>query len=259
MSLHPHGVGPVPDETARVARAAFPKGHYCLALRDRIGVLFDDALFAPLFPACGQPAEAPWRLALVCVLQFIEGLSDRQAADAVRDRLAWKYLLGLELTDPGFHYSVLSEFRARLVAHDAAALLFETLLTACKERGWLKARGQQRTDSTHVLAAIRTLNRLECAGETMRAALNALAVAAPAWLRALAPVDWVERYDHPVEEYRLPKGAEAMRLLSAVYAAEAPDWLRRMPAVETLRRVWIQNYTPQEGRVCWRADADLPP
>jgi transposase len=271
MSLHPHNVGPVPDETARVAHAAFPKGHYCLALRDHIGVLFDDELFAPLFPACGQPAETPWRLALVCVLQFIEGLSDRQAADAVRDRLAWKYLLGLELTDPGFHYSVLSEFRARLVAHDAASMLLDTLLTDCKERGWLKARGQQRTDSTHVLAAIRTLNRLECAGETMRAALNALTVAAPAWLRALAPVEWGERYTHPVEEYRLPKGAAAQRayaevvgadgmhLLTAVYAPDAPDWLRQVPAVATLRRVWIQNYMLQEGRVCWRADADLPP
>ena len=271
LSLCPQPIGPIPDETARVARAAFPKGNLYLTIRDQIGVLFNDEMFAPLFSPCGQPAETPWRLALVCVMQFIEGLSDRQASEAVRDRLAWKYLLGLELTDPGFHYSVLSEFRDRLIAGTVEQRLLDTLLARCEEQGWLKARGQQRTDSTHVLAAIRTLNRLELVGETLRATLNALAAVAPAWLQALAPAEWFERYSLRVEESRLPKGLEArtaygaaigadgMALLTAVYAPDAPVWLREIPAVETLRLLWIQQYVVTDGHVQLRAADDLPP
>src|SRR5688500_687451 len=134
MSLRPEPAGAIPAETARVARAAFPKGHPCLRLRDKLGPIHDDSRFAALFPARGRPAEAPWRLALVTVLQFAEGL-DRPAADAVRDRLAWKYLLGLELTDTGFDFSILSDFRARLVAGEAEQLLLDALLERCKAAG----------------------------------------------------------------------------------------------------------------------------
>jgi len=271
MSLYPQPIGPVPADTARVARAAFPKGNVYLTIRDHIGVLFDDELFDPLFAPQGQPAETPWRLALVCVLQFIEGLSDRQAAEAVRDRLAWKYLLGLELTDTGFHYSVLSEFRDRLIAGGLELALLDTMLAQFKDRGWLKARGQQRTDSTHVLAATRTLNRLELVGETLRAALNALAAAAPAWLRLHVQPDWFDRYSVRVEEARLPKGldartayaatigADGMHILLAVYAADAPPWLRDIPAVQILRQVWVHQYSVVDGQVRLRAAADLPP
>ncbi len=180
MSLRPEPIGLIPAETTRVARAAFPKGHHCLRLRDELGPIYDDDRFASLFPAQGRPAEAPWRLALVTVLQFAEGLSDRQAADAVRDRLAWKYLLGLELTDTGFDFSIRSDFRARLVAGEAEQLLLDALLDRCKAAGLVRARGTQRTDSTAVLAAVRALNRLDLVGETLRHALEALAVAAPA-------------------------------------------------------------------------------
>ncbi len=156
MSLHSTEIGPVPDDTARVARAAFGrKGSRYLRLRDELGTLYDDDMFAPLFPTHGRPAEAPWRLALVTVLQFAEGLTDRQAADAVRDRLSWKYLLGLELTDGGFDFSVLSEFRVRLVEGSALHVLLDAFLDRCKEAGLLKPHGRQRTDSTHVLAAVR--------------------------------------------------------------------------------------------------------
>ena len=161
MSLHPQIIGSVPEETARVARAAFPKGNLYLQIREELGTIYEDSFFANLFPKVGQPAEAPWRLVLVCIVQFLEGLSDRQAAEAVRSRIDLKYLLGLELTDPGFDFSVLSEFRGRLLAHEAARRLFDRLLSLCRERGWIKARGKQRTDSTHVLAAVRTLRRLE--------------------------------------------------------------------------------------------------
>jgi transposase len=92
MSLHPEQIGEVPEETARVAKACFPKGNRSLRLRDTLGTIFADHEFADLFPRRGQPAEAPWRLALVCLVQYMEELTDRQAADAVRSRMDSKYL-----------------------------------------------------------------------------------------------------------------------------------------------------------------------
>src|SRR5262249_56451839 len=136
-----------------------------------------------LYPRRGQPALPPWKLALVTVMQFAEDLSDRQAADAVRGRIDWKYALGLELDDPGFHFSALSEFRGRLTAGGAEQLLLDEMLEGCKERGLLRARARQRTDSTHVLAATRGLNRLELVCETRRAAPNSRAPDRPCSLR----------------------------------------------------------------------------
>jgi transposase len=264
-------MGPVPEETARVARAAFPKGNPLLVLRDDLGLFYTDARFAALFPPQGRPAAAPWRLALVVVLQFVENLTDRQAADAVRSRIDWKYLLGLALTDPGFDYSVLSEFRTRLLEGGADALLLEALLAHCQERRVLKARGRQRTDATHVLAAIRVLNRLECVGEALRHVLNTLAVVAPAWLRAQVPPDWVDRYAHRLESYRLPSsaaerqalaltiGADGEQLLAALWAPATPAALRENGAVAALRQIWIQQFYRENDRIVWREEADLPP
>ncbi len=201
VSLHPKPFGPAPEQTARVARAAFPMGNTYLRLHDEIGSIYEDEAFKKLFPTRGQPAEAPWRLALVTVLQFAEGLSDRQAADAVRGRIDWKYLLGLELADPGFDHTVLSEFRTRLVDGHAEHVLLDALFRRAQALGLFRARGRQRTDSTHVLAAVRVLNRLERVGETMRAALNSLAVVAPDWLRSVVPDSWYERYGSRVENF----------------------------------------------------------
>jgi len=148
MSLHPHPIDPIPDETTRVARAAFLKGNAYMRMRNELGVFYHDEAFAALFPARGQPAESPWRLALILVMQFAEGLSDRQTALAVRSRIDWKYALSLELTDPGFDYSILSEFRDRLIAGNAEQVLLERMLACFKEQGLLTARGRQRTDSS---------------------------------------------------------------------------------------------------------------
>ncbi len=273
MSLRPSFESCIPEEIARVARAAFPKGHPYLRMRDALGPIYSDPAFAPLFPKDGQPAEAPAHLALVTIMQFAEGLSDRQAADAVRDRLSWKYLLGLGLTDPGFDASVLSEFRGRLIAGGAEALLFETLLAHLRAQGLVKPRGRQRTDSTHVLAAIHVLNRLECIGEALRHALNTLATVAPDWLRAWVPPVWRDRYARRLEDYRLPDGkaeryelaseigADGRLLLGRLYAADAPGWLRAVPAVQILRRVWLQQFhaVAPDQPVCWRTAEDLPP
>src|SRR5881628_2455751 len=235
MSLRPQPLAPVPDQTARVAHAAFPKCNPYLTLRETLGAIFQDDNFMDLYAHDGQPGVSPWRLALVTIMQFRENLADRQAAEAVRARIDWKYLLRLELTDPGFDFSVLSEFRDRLLAGSAEALLLDKLLERCRAMGWLKARGQQRTDSTHVLAAIRVLNRLELVAETLRAGLNAVATVAPDWLQAVTPLAWYERYSRRIEESRLPKattareayaqtvGEDGFMLLDALETPAAPE------------------------------------
>jgi transposase len=259
MSLKPSTVQAIPEDTIRVARAAFPHGNAYLTLRDALGTIFTDEDFASLFPPCGQPGLAPWRLALVTIMQFRENLADRQAAEAVRARIDWKYLLGLELTDAGFDFSVLSEFRDRLLAGSAEERLLETLLERCCTLGLLKARGQQRTDSTHVLAAVRVLSRLELVAETLRATLNDLATVAPQWLQALAPVEWYERYGKRIEDSRLPRakgardayaqavGEDGFRVLDAVDAPEVPEAVRTLASITTLRRVWQRHYTRTES------------
>src|SRR5919197_882585 len=254
MSLHSHPIDPVPEPTARVAHAAFPKGSLAIRIRDELGVIYPDEQFAPLFSTRGQPAVAPWRLMLVTLLQFAEDLTDRQAADAVRGRIDWQYALSLPLDDPGFDFSVLSEFRTRLLALGPGQALLDTLLAQLKVRGLLKAHGRQRTDSTHVLAAIHVVNRLELVGETLRQALNSLAVVAPAWLQAQLAADWsdwVERYRVHFADFRLPRdaaarvvlaetiGTDGQRLLDAIYAPTTPGWVREAPVIETLRRVWL--------------------
>src|SRR5262245_33516 len=261
MSLHPHIMEPVPDETARIARAAFPKGHPYLTCRDALGTILQDEDWAPLYAQTGQPGFTPWRLALVTLMQFRENLADRQAAEAVRARIDWKYLLSLELTDPGFDFSVLSEFRDRLLAGSAEAVLLDKLLERCRALGLLKARGPQRTDSTHVLAAIRVLNRLELVAETLRATLHALATVAPDWLQGLAPLAWYERYSRRIEETRLPReqaqrdasaqtvGEDGFQLLDALDAPEAPTGLRELPMIATLRQTWQRHYERSTGEV----------
>jgi transposase len=264
-------IGPLPPETARVARAALAKANRYLRVADELETLFTDDAFLALFPTPGQLAQPPWQLALVTILQFAAGLSDRQAAHAVRRRIDWKYVLRLELTDPGFDASVLSEFRARLIAGAAEYLLFDRWLIWCRDRQLVKARGRQRTDSTHILAAVRALHRIEVVGETLRHALNMLAVVAPEWLRAVSPPDWRGRYARRAEDDRLPTtqaaraaltrtiGHDGGRLLAAIDHAEAPSWLREMPAVAILRRVWLQKYLWDGTQLQWREADNIPP
>lgn len=271
MSLPSRTIASVPEETAQVARAAFPKGNGYMQMRDELGTIYSDDAFADLYPKDGQPAVRPWRLALVTVMQFAENLSDRQAADAVRDRIAWKYALSLELTDPGFDFSVLSEFRQRLLAHDAGERLLDEMLKVFRTKGYVKARGQQRTDSTHVLAVVRELNRLENVGTTLRHTLNTLAVVVPDWLTTQASPEWFDRYGPRFEQYRLPKrrsaqlelaetiGQDGLHLLTAITTATDRPWLREIPAVETLRQVWVQQFWCDHDQVHWRDVQDMPP
>ncbi len=271
MSLHPDNDFTIPADTVQAAHSALPKGNLYLRMRDELGVLYQDSDFAGLFSRRGQPAEAPWRLAVVTILQFAEGLTDRPAAEAVATRLDWKYLLGLPVAAPSFHYSVLSEFRERLLAGGAEQLLLDSLLRSFQERGLLRPRGRARTDSTHVLAAIHVLNRLELVGETLRLCLEALAEAAPEWLLGQVSGDWFDRYGAHFEQYRLPKGkaerqalAETVGrdgycLLRALASESAPPEVRPLAAVARLRWVWIQQYYLEEGQIHWREPGNLPP
>jgi len=271
MCLKSVVIAAVPEETARVVRAIYPKGNLFMRIRDELGTLFEDGDFEDLFSDRGQPALSPWRLALVTVLQFMENLSDRQAADAVRDRLSWKYLLGLQISDQGFDFSVLSEFRSRLVTGNAEHRLLNVMVKTLKQKGLLKARGRMRTDATHVLAAMRVMRRLECVGETLRAALNALAAVEPTWLKAQIEPDWFERYSHRIEDTRFPTsqegrlalaetyGRDGFHLLESVYDEHSPAWLRLVPMVETLRQVWVQHFVFIDEKLCWRDAKATPP
>jgi transposase len=271
MSLWKQSVKEIPAETVRVAQASFRKGNAWVRLRDECGPLFVAEDFADLYSWKGQEGVAPELLATVTVLQYAEGLSDRQAAQMVCSRIDWKYLLGVELTYSGFDQSVLSEFRSRLLDHKAAERLFEQPLVRLREQGLLKERGRQRTDSTHVLAAIRTLNRLELVGETLRSALNQVAIEARGWLSGWAPADWFERYSSRIEEAKLPSqeserqqlvvtiGRDGYQLLRQLLAPETPAFVKELPAVALLWQVWLQQYEQVEGQVRWRAAGNLPP
>ncbi len=271
MSMRPHEFQDVPEETARVARAAFPKGNIYMHMRDELGVMYRDEDFAALFAVVGQPAETPWRLALILVMQFMENLSDRQAADAVRGRIDWKYALGLKLSDPGFDYSVLSEFRTRLVEGGMGSILLDRMLERFKARGWLSAGGKQRTDSTHVLAAIHSLNRLELVGRTLQAVLEELAKGTPEWLKQQITSDWFDRYGRVIDEYRLPKkeaewralaeqiGRDGAYLLARLDASAPLKELRELAIIQTMRTVWDQQYEWVNGQLHWRERDALPP
>ena len=247
-----------------------------MSMRDELGEVYEDASFAEFFPGRGQKAESPGRLAWVTVMQFSEGMSDRQAAEAVRARIDWKYVLGLELDDPGFNYSVLSEFRERLVVGQKEQLLLDELLSRLKELKLLKAGGQQRTDSTHILGAVRQLNRIEIVGETLRQALNELSEFAPEWVKAIAKPEWFARYGRRFEQMRLPKepgerealletiGEDGAFLLEAVRTAAEAEQLRELPGVEFLRQMWVQQYwweVKDDGTVHLhvRGDDNQPP
>jgi transposase len=195
-------------------------------------------------------------------------LSDRQTAEAVRSRIDWKYVLGLELTDSGFDYSVLSGFRSRLVGGEQQTLLLERLLDRFREKKLLKVRGHQRTDSTHVLASIRVMNRLELVTETMRATLNEVATLAPEWLTKAALPEWLTRYATRAEQSRMPRtdparetyarqvGEDGFYLLKLL--SDQQPALLKLERVETLEKVWQRHYTRHEdGEVNWVANAEL--
>jgi transposase len=251
---------PEPDPRVVAAIAAKYPGRrarpLAVVIRDRLGEWLADEQFAAGFGVRGRPGWAPSRLALVTVLQRAENLPDRAAAEAVRTRLDWQYLLGLGLEDPGFDHSVLPEFRSRVLAAGLEMRVLDGLLARLAAGGLVRAGGRQRTDATHVVAAVAALTRLELAGESVRAAVEALSAAHPLWLAdRICVSDFARRYATPVTSWRPPSSRkqrdelaityarDGYALLEAVYHASSPPWLRELPAVDVLRRVLVQNYT----------------
>jgi transposase len=231
-----------------------------MRVRDALGPLFTDADFtagplAGMFPGLGQPGLSPALLLMVTILQFRHNLSDRQAAEAVADRISWKYACGLELDDPGFDHSVLSEFRARLAEEGRADAVLEVMLARLKDAGLVKAGGHQRTDATHVIACVRRLNRIETCGESLRAALEEIAAISPGFVVALLKPGWDTRYGRKVETSRLlgranasaqtlveQIGADGQEVLAAIDADPTAAWMNDLPKVAVLRAVWDQQY-----------------
>ena len=251
---------PEPDPLVAAAIAAKYGGKrprpLAVLIRDRLGQWLRDEDFAAAFGIRGRPGWSPSRLALVTVLQRAENLTDRQAAEAVRTRIDWQYLLGLPLDDPGFDHTVLAEFRARVSGAGLEQVALDALLARLVPEGLVKAGGKQRTDSTYVTAAVAALTRLQLAGESVRAALEAVAAAHPAWLgQRVCVADFARRYRTPMTSWGPPLSQpeqgelaiayarDGYALLEAVYDRAAPPWLRELPAVDVLRRVLVQNYT----------------
>ena len=270
MSIRPRLGVEVPELTARVARAANPAGTTAMWVRDRLDGLWDDEDFAGWYPRDGRPGISPAQLATVSVLRFLLDLPDRDAAEAVRCRIDFKYALGLDLDDPGFHFGVLGDFRERLLEEGRADRLLDLALARLKEAGLVRERTAQRTDSTHVLAAVRDLTRLELVTEAVRAALEELARTAGYALAGLVDDDWGRRYGRPARLGKNPArprtrineaGADGRRLLEHL-AASHRDLLHG-PRAQALRQVMVQNYHwDASGRLRWRGDDDgsgLPP
>jgi transposase len=280
MSLHPK---PWPEPAEEITRAVLAmyggrRAPLPIVVRDELGELFADAEFAEVFADRGPEGWSPGRLMLITVFQAVENLTDRQAAEAVRDKISWKYALGLRLDDPGFDYTILTEFRTRLVQHGMLTRVLDLLVARLVEKGLLTSRGKQRTDSTHIIAAVRQLNQIELVGESVRACVEALAAADPDWVSARLDAGWQRRYGARVDSWRMPAsktkraalGADyardAVALLRAVWDAATPPGLAQLPAVGVLQRVLIQNAVitvDRGGREVIRlreADTDgLPP
>lgn len=256
MSLKPQPSRPMPDDLARLGAILLPEDSPYRLIGDRLYALYDNAAFADLYHKEGKPALPPVDLLFVLALQALEDLGDRAAADAVRLRLDWKYALHLPLDYAGFDFSVLSDFRARLLAHDASARLFDTLLAQLRELGLLKRRGRQRTDSLAVLARIHLLTRIELVAETLRLAIRAVVQADPTWAKSSLPPAWEEWYGQRCVAERLSEaertrlstqtGRDGQWLLDRLADPATPVDLAVLPEVEVLRTVWAQQFVVRD-------------
>jgi hypothetical protein len=198
-----------------------------VAVRDGLGEWLHDEELAGAFGVRGRPGWPPSRLAVVTVLQWAGNLSDRMAAEAVRARLDWKYLLGLPLEDPGAGHWVLPESRAKVASAGLEQVPLDALLERLSADGLVKAGGKQRTDSTHVVAAVAELNQLDLAGESVRAAVEALAAAHPGWVAgALHVGEWTRKYGAPVPGWHFPASKKKQDEIAVTYARNGHALLR---------------------------------
>jgi len=262
MSLKPQPSRPMPEDLARLGAILLPEDSPYRLIGDRLYARYDNAAFADLYHKEGAPALPPVDLLFVLALQALEDLGDRAAASAVLKRLDWKYALHLPLDYVGFDFSVLSDFRARLLAHDASARLFDSLLSQLRELGLLKRRGRQRTDSLAVIARIHLLTRIELVAETLRLAIRAVVLSDPIWAKSSMPPAWEELYGQRMVAERLSEaertrlqtetGRDGQWLLERLADPSCPAGLASLPEVVLLRTVWAQQYELREQHLVLR-------
>lgn len=262
MSLKVRPPWKMPEETAVVGQAIIkPDSPYRL-IGEQLFPQFREADYADLYSAEGKPGISPIILAFVTVFQFMEKLPDRQAAESMRMRIDWKYALHLPLTNAGFDYSVLSEFRDRLIQHEAEGRVFETLVQAFQTMGLVKARGKQRTDSTAMLTKVRRLSRLELVVETLRLAVGAMMTVERQWSEALIPPSWEQRYGERFvmqryskkegQDYEADIGEDGQWLLSRLEEGGAPADLKDLQEVQVLKTVWAQQFRETQGKMAYQ-------
>ncbi|MBN1372405.1 MAG: IS1182 family transposase [Anaerolineaceae bacterium] len=253
---------PMPTETATVGQVILKADSPYRLIGDKLFGQFSEDAYADLYSPEGKPGLSPVILAFVTVFQFMERLPDRQAAESLRMRMDWKYALHLPLTYEGFDFSVLSEFRDRLIEHDAEGRVFETLVAAFREVGLIKERGKQRTDSIAMLTKVRRLSRLELVVETLRMAVGALVKADREWSAEIIPPSWEERYgerfvmqrysEKEWKEYEAHIGEDGQWLLTRFERGGAPADLKGLLEVQILRTVWAQQFREAQGKLAYQ-------
>lgn len=262
MSLKVQPPWPMPAETAAVGQVIMKAESPYRLIGDKLFDKINEVEYADLYSSEGKPGLSPVILAFVTVFQFMERLPDRQAADSLRIRMDWKYALHLPLTYEGFDFSVLSEFRDRLIAHEAEGRVFETLVTAFQELGLIKERGKQRTDSIAMLTKVRRLSRLELVVETLRLTVGALVKENQEWSEAMIPPSWEERYgerfvrqrysEKEWKEYEVHIGKDGHWLLNRLEKEGVPADLKDLAEVQILRTVWAQQFREVQGQLAYQ-------
>lgn len=255
MSMHTPFAAEIPEETRRVVEPLLPADSVYRLVGNEVDQMINDQDFVDMYASKGRPAVNPVVLALVLIFQFLEKLPDRAAAEAAVMRLDWKYALRQELTWTGFHYSDLCNFRKRLIEHEREWMVFERMVTYLRERGYIRERGKQRTDSTKIIGLVARLSRLELVCETIRVTLGALVEADGAWVKKHLPVSFVDKYSRRRSDFRLSKvevqqrmgetGQEGYWLLDQV-EAHGSDELKALTEVKQLRRVLEEQFVRGE-------------
>jgi transposase len=252
----------MPEETGRIGQLLLEANNSYRLIGDKLFVKLNEQDFIDLYPRDGQPGLSPVILALVTVFQFIEKLPDRQAAEALRMRMDWKYALHLPLEYAGFNFSVLSEFRDRLIAGEAEGRVFEVLVAQIRAMGLIKEHGKQRTDSIAMLSKVRWLSRLELAVETLRLAVVSLVKVERDWSAGILPPSWEDKYgerfvmqrytEKEWKEYEANIGNDGEWLLNRLKDGGAPAGMQELSEVKLLQTVWAQQFREETGKMVFK-------
>lgn len=267
MSLKQAFPKEIPARTRDAVEAMLPADSVCRLLGEKAEEIIDESALAAMYHQTGRGGINPVLLCFVLVLQFLDKLPDRRTAEMVKVRMDWKYALRQELNWPGFDYSSLCNFRKRLYAHGQEYLMFEQVLAYLSKSGYVQSK-RQRTDATHVLAAVERLSRLELVWETLRLALDALINADAKWVCRVLPVSFVKFNSQKRSEFRLSPaqtkeallaaGQDGFWLLSQIAQHGQAAW-QDLPEIITLSQVLSQQFDQgdEDGESGLKAKANI--